>query len=534
MSSPTAMKPDMEEDGLVAPIESQVDAPLLLLPWELLVRICHGVYAWDLFHLGQTCRRLRQVTRHCDAWKFITYPDYLDTTMSMPVYHPLDSRELWALLHRDDTMPLLRVAPALDTLRLRFRWPPVDFLQYTKQVRVFEVVWPSPRFEEPPEPWRLARTLQHYKGHLQEVRLDRMLYGCLLKDIDALGIKELYIADNLCRVYPGSTKTITQLKFDGDQIDGDALAEVLLGCRETLMSFRMYAAFVHKNPWAHVEDESGVKVCQALKQCTNLEVAKITTWGDVTMLGSFPKLRKLTLCDFGCDAPALNFFRSSPVMGGLESLSLRLGFYAHRGVLRAVAEGCRNLRLLRLIPDQAVESRGLMASVDLPSDLHLILGRLVDLDTLAIYEARLRSTVLDGLAGGALPLLRKLLLHGCGLTPKARSALDSLRARRPDLAVVEKHPQVAVREKDNHWLAFSERCYADACDVDSNSENSDSASDSDDSESEDEDPIPGDHDYDTELDTVDPHADVERLSSFLDPSDTECDGNDCGSSSSSD
>lgn len=83
-------------------------------------------------------------------------------------------------------------------------------------------------------------------------------------------------------------------------------------------------------------------------------------------------------------------------------------------------------RLLRLILDRGFEPRGYLGMVDLPRDLHTVLEGLVDLETLAIYRARVPSTVLDGLAGGALLNLRTLLLHRCGVSLLQSSSLTNL------------------------------------------------------------------------------------------------------------
>lgn len=60
----------------------------------------------------------------------------------------------------------------------------------------------------------------------------------LLRFIDGLNIKELYVKDCLAKVYPKSSKVITHLEM-GIEVSEDVLKDFLSNCRKTLVSFKV-------------------------------------------------------------------------------------------------------------------------------------------------------------------------------------------------------------------------------------------------------------------------------------------------------
>lgn len=61
---------------------------------------------------------------------------------------------------------MLRLAPALHTVRVLDRWPPVNLLRYTKAVTVFEMEYSGWNYDGFSSA-KLDRMLRHYEGHLQ-------------------------------------------------------------------------------------------------------------------------------------------------------------------------------------------------------------------------------------------------------------------------------------------------------------------------------------------------------------------------------
>lgn len=422
-------RPEPAEDTAALPDVPQ-DAAILTLSVEVLLRICSHLGAMDLLRLGHTCRTLRAVCRDPHAWSHVTW-----ASTGQGYYRS----------HRTGNVGILKVAPALRAIYLdedELNAPRVNLLRCTRLVREFHLEWEE-YTQESYDVDRVIPLLRHYRSSLDVVKL-----GCLegmtreeqgdemrlLRYIDTLDIKELYVKRNLAKVYPRSSKVITELEM-GFEVSGDVLADFVLSCRETLTSFEVDINYYRKNPWVHARSSP---VRRALLRCSKLESAAVPIWdGSLSMLHSWPELRTLTLYEFGDvkHRAARESLMTAPVAKTLESLTLYMGYFGHRGLLLTVAEACSGLRSLQLrfgmVDSRFPENN----PIDVPRDLHAVLGRLGDLEMLTLFGAMVPSTVLKGIAEGALPNLRSMTLDECALTPKGREAVEQLRSQRPDLCL---------------------------------------------------------------------------------------------------
>ncbi|XP_034256534.1 uncharacterized protein LOC117654254 isoform X2 [Thrips palmi] len=432
------------------------DGALATLPREVLLAVCGHLKAKALVRLGWVCSRLREVSRSAEAWQHVRFPD--DHPFELSAFH----------------LGALRIAPALGALELS-EWPAVNLTRCTRRVQCLSLEdWAcSMRDAE-----KVIRLLRHYKGHLQVLKLSHLSsedYGDqnlqLLGALDGLGIKELYVNGNLLVVYPGSSKQVTALAVGGS-VSGPVLADALRRCRKTLVSFAMSAYRVDKLSWAC--DRKG-PVERALKKCKSLEELHVALWGRVGVLEAFPRLRSLGLIDAGWSAPhdaMLHFFQTSAVARGLESLQLHFECFAHRGLTQAAAAGCPNVKHLTLAYKGWHSMSKVM--VDVPRDLHVLVGRMAGLESLVLSKARVPSSVFEGLAAGALPNLTLLDLRNCSVTEKGQEAVSRLEARRPEVRVLSRHLARAVRlSRKDHSYGTKTRCSHSACMPESDCEDRD-------------------------------------------------------------
>ncbi|XP_034247289.1 uncharacterized protein LOC117649031 [Thrips palmi] len=437
------------------------DAAILSLGEDALLLVCRFLGARDLVRLGQTCRALRAVCRDPRAWSHVTWSFELSEERTLA------------------NVGLLKVAPALHTIKLGERWPKVNMLRCTRRVKKFVLSWDE-QLQQPYAVEPVMRLLGHWRGTLEVVVL-----GCLnsegddvklLRYIDGLNIKELYIGDlapTLVKAYPGSAKAVRKLEI-GTQVSGGVLTHLLRACRSTLVHFKASSFFMDLNAWVHPHNcgrEPRSSVRRALMRCPGLEVVAVPAWyGSLSMLHAWPALHSLCLYDFGevKHRAAKEVFRTAAAAKQLRSLSLWMETVAHRGLLVVVAEACCALRELRLMfgtTDDVV-----LAPVDVPRDLHAVLGRLPGLEKLVLHAARVPGTVFRGLAHGALPALRKLVLLKCAVTPKGREALQHLRGVRPDLRVKARKLRTARCQGDGLEAV---RCEQELCRVPSDCEDDD-------------------------------------------------------------
>ncbi|XP_034248048.1 uncharacterized protein LOC117649400 isoform X2 [Thrips palmi] len=445
------------EDNPIVP----QDAPILALSVEVLLRICRRLPAMDLVRLGQTCRALRAVCRDPHAWSHVTWKGGRSS------YYGYGGHARGA--------GVLKVAPALRAIHVgedELNSPKVNLLRCTRLVKEFHLEW-NEYEQEGYDVDRVIALLRHYRGNLDVVKLgclDRMTREGrkdevrLLKFIDTLDIKELYVKRKLAKCYPRSSKVITELEM-GFEVSGDVLADFVVSCRETLTNFEIDLYYYRKNPWVHVRSSP---VRRALVQCHKLESAAVPIWdGSLSMLHAWPELRTLTLYDFGDvkHGAARESLMTAPVAKKLESLTLYMGYFGHRGLLQTVAEACSGLKTLELRFGM-VDSRFPEENpIDVPRDLHLVLGRLTDLEMLTLFAARVPSSVLKGIAEGALPNLGSLSLEECALTPKGREAVALVHSKRPDLCFWASDEDVAdAKPKSAFDLFFlPSRCGHSSC-----------------------------------------------------------------------
>ncbi|XP_034248416.1 uncharacterized protein LOC117649626 [Thrips palmi] len=413
--------PDEDPEDLPDVVQ---DAPILALSLEVLLGICGRLPAMDLVRLGQTCRTLRAVCRDPHAWSHVT----------------------WEGGYLGDGV--LKVAPALLAIHVNessLDEPDVNLLRCTHLVKEFHLEWDALE-QEPFDVDRIIPLLRHYHPHLEVVKL-----GCLnkfmrdvetddmrlLRYIDGLDIKELYIKRRLAKVYPGSSQVITSLCW-GTEVSEDVLADFVFNCRETLTSFYLDAYYMKYNDWAYPPH---VSVMRALMQCPKLQEAWVPVWdGSLSMLRSWPELHTLRLyvCPSIDHRAARKNLLAAPAAKTLQSLYLAMegGFRGDRKFLAAVAEACSGLRQLEL-QYAYVDSRWRGDPKDIPEDLHVILGPLLCLEELHLGETTVPESFLRGLAQGALPRLRSLSLTECEEAPEGCDARAQLRLLRPDLSLCE-------------------------------------------------------------------------------------------------
>ncbi|XP_034240754.1 uncharacterized protein LOC117644993 [Thrips palmi] len=448
------------------------DAPLVTLPLDTLLAICKFLGSSELVRLGWVCRRLREVARSAAAWSHVEYPD-VDVL-----------EDLWVKKFSD--YGVLRIAPALDTLVVAYVWPAANLTRCTRKVRQFELEWDTSVLDAY-DTDKVIRLLRHYRGHLQVVKLscleaegrfDKAEDMRLLRAVDRLGIKELYVADTLLKVYPGSTKAVTKLEV-GVDVSGPVLVDALSHCHQTLTSFRVDPMLLERNRWASLGRR---RVQRELAKCTNLEDLRLSMFGiNMKVLDSFPRLRSLSLLDVGSckHVPAGHFLETSPTMRVLRRLSLYFESTMHYGLLKAAAKGCINVRHFTLACRGMSSTSRVRLSVH--RDLAALLGPMGDLETLVLIKARVPSTVFQSLARGALPVLNTLRLRNCAVTVKGRGELEKLQASRPSLNVVVTNLDHAVYnaviDRSTMWGV---RCRRPMCHPPSDCEDSDPVLDVDD------------------------------------------------------
>ncbi|KAE8739347.1 hypothetical protein FOCC_FOCC015151, partial [Frankliniella occidentalis] len=104
----------------------------------------------------------------------------------------------------------------------------------------------------------------------------------------------------------------------------------------------------------------------------------------ITLINSFPQLRSFSIHEFGDE----------------KHISI-------------VGSNCTAVRELAILFRSSGRMDFVNVHVDVPRDLHVILGSMSNLQKLTLSVARVPSTVLDGIAQGALPKLTHLKLNSC-------------------------------------------------------------------------------------------------------------------------
>ncbi|XP_034253837.1 uncharacterized protein LOC117652816 isoform X3 [Thrips palmi] len=423
------------------------DSPLLALGDNLLVHLCGFLRADDLVRLGQVCRALRSVCRDARAWASVHF------CASSTSY---SSRSEGTRLFQ---YGVLKIAPALHTMEVPYRWPAVNLLRYTNKVKVFELQYECASGEMV-EDWdkkRLFHTLRHYSQSLEVVKLDCLHEMDTLRLIDQMpNVRELYIEGKLVKAYAGCTKVVKSLGL-GNTVSKEVAVDFVRANRSTLQSFTVSE---YKNRWAYCDERS--PLWKELKKCNGL--VKMSLMPPLSIINSFPHLRSFSMKDFGDEnhAKIKRAFTSSPVIRNLTTLNLQMGYHGHRGLLKVVGTSCVALRELAILFRSSGRMNFVTVHVDVPRDLHVILGGLANLETLTLSVARVPSMVLDGIAQGALPKLTHLRLNSCGVTPQGREALARLREQRSTLQLDAKVSK-AYTEHDTCWDWLPERCQEAMC-----------------------------------------------------------------------
>ncbi|XP_034252427.1 uncharacterized protein LOC117651928 [Thrips palmi] len=453
LSEESASSEESSESDETTPSISQ-DSPLLRVPEEVLLQVCRSLQGSDLVRLGWVCHSLRVLCRNARAWRHVKFPggeNWSHAELRQGRAPPNKCRKL-----RPKQYGVLRVAPALHTLTVSHQWPPVNLLRCTNNVKVFEFEWEMDLEDEDKN--KLYHTIRHYRHHLEKVKVPFLEGIKTFRLIDGLTkIQELYVGNQLVKVYPGSEKTITSLTL-GWSVSGKTAAEIIKANRDSLSSFSV-DIYTGDNLWMDASPKSAF--CRALRLCTGLRDASIPTWGDISIIDSFPLLRSLTIFSFGKEQhlAAKHFFEASRVVRGLHKLSLHMGQSTHRGLIQVVACSCAALRDLGLLYVNPVSRQA-------PRDLHVILGRLGDLERLTLSSLMVPCSVFRGLAAGSLPNLAELTLDSCLVTNQGRAALEAMQAQRQDLAVVGTRPKLAQA-----WLAS--RCTDSMCQASSDCDEDD-------------------------------------------------------------
>ncbi|XP_034233482.1 uncharacterized protein LOC117640739 isoform X2 [Thrips palmi] len=471
---------------------------LATLPKELLLTVCALLGPYDLVRLGQVNRALRVVARDPAAWQHVTFPERKPTadaaveraghsTMAM-----LDrSDAITRALGRDAGYGVLRVAPALGTLRIIHSWPPVNLLRYTHRVRVLELEWMEVAGPYGYGADKLRRVLEHYRGHLQVLQLPRIDDVATLHFIDGLGLRELRLGGAVVRTYDaaGSAKGVDYLLV-GSNVTGEVVLELLRPCEDTVTIFQVQSRLLDFCRWAFLEPETGV--VPALRRCALLRTVEVPArWLVRGLLNDFTDLTALHLIDLGTEkhAEVRRALAAFPLARNINTLSVTLAFQAHRGLVEMVADSFPLLTCLWLAfdstSDQPTMDHMSNRAPDVPRDLAAMLDlRLIHLEVLWLTDVRVPSTVLDGLAAGLLPKLRRLQLQNIQLTRLGRAALVALRGARPALRVQKLGVRLARRKLRWGGLEDEEpqRCEDPACLAPS--------------DCEDEDPVPTDDESD--------------------------------------
>ncbi|XP_052130180.1 uncharacterized protein LOC113215727 [Frankliniella occidentalis] len=110
--------------------------------------------------LGLVCRVLRAVCRDPRAWAHVTLtPGYS---------HDYRSKEKGLL-----DLLVLKIAPAVHTMRVAYEWPAVNLSRYTNEAKVLEIEFEDATGElvEDYDKKRLFHTIHHYRNSLEVVKL---------------------------------------------------------------------------------------------------------------------------------------------------------------------------------------------------------------------------------------------------------------------------------------------------------------------------------------------------------------------------
>ncbi|XP_026274951.2 uncharacterized protein LOC113204138 [Frankliniella occidentalis] len=443
-------------------------SPLLALGNGLLFQLCRYLPPRDLMRLGLVCRVLRAVCRDPRAWAHVTLtPGYS---------HDYRSKEKGLL-----DLLVLKIAPAVHTMRVAYEWPAVNLSRYTNEAKVLEIEFEDATGElvEDYDKKRLFHTIHHYRNSLEVVKLSCLHEMEVLHLIDRMPrVRELYIEGNLVKVYPGSSKVVSSLKL-GRTVSGAVVGELIRANRATLESFSVDMYRSDRNQWLHYDgSDPKSPLWKELTKCKGLKRMSLTP--PITLINSFPQLRSFSIHEFGDEKhiSVKRIFSKSPVLKKLEKLSLGMGYHGHRGLLQIVGSNCTAVRELAILFRSSGRMDFVNVHVDVPRDLHVILGSMSNLQKLTLSVARVPSTVLDGIAQGALPKLTHLKLNSCGVTSKGREALTRLRDQRSGLEVDAKVSK-AHTEHDSVWDWIPPRCEQAMCQAPSECDEDDPVSEAD-------------------------------------------------------
>ncbi|XP_034253842.1 uncharacterized protein LOC117652817 [Thrips palmi] len=473
------------------------------LPKELLLTLCALLGPYDLVRLGQVNRVLRVVARDPAAWQHVTFPE---RKPSADAAVERGGRSMMGMLDREAAIKralgrdagygVLRVAPALGTLRIIHSWPPVNLLRHTRRVRALELQWTEIAGLHGYGSDKLRRVLEHYRGHLQVLQLPRIDDVALLHFIDGLGLRELRLGDAVVRTYDadGSVRGVPHLLV-GSDVTGEVLLELLRPSEDTLTIFQVKSRLMDFCKWAFREPEAGV--VPALRRCPLLETVEVPAlWLVRGLLNDLTGLTALHLIDLGTQdhADVRRALATFPLARNIVNMSVTLAFQAHRGLVEMVADSFPLLTRLWLAfdsdSDQPTVDHMSNGAPDAPRDLAALLDlRLSRLEVLWLSDVRVPCTVLQGLAAGLLPKLRKLRLMNVQLTRLGRAALVALRDARPALSVQKEGVTTARRNLGWGGLEDEEpqRCDDPACQALSDCEDEDPVPTDDESDDDDSD-----------------------------------------------